>query len=188
MTLTEGIKDIITRFGDVSIATKQFINLLDDVGAFKDEPAASKKVMRGLLASGFGELLYQVLENKPANWQNLVRKCVSEYTVQSGYKDELINHHASCLLYGAGVIDELYSASADGRLHSEEPAICGMDSFHGNGANRSCRIQRKKHLGRAGRICRQTDRSRFDTCSMAKGSGRLQRPPLPDSGANPPIR
>lgn len=107
MKLTEGIQDIIARFKIEVVSTRQFVNLLDDVGAFKDEPAASKKVMKGLLESGFGVLLCQIATNKTANWQNLVRKCVSDYTSQSGFKDELVNSHASSLLFGAGIIDEL---------------------------------------------------------------------------------
>lgn len=107
MKLTEGIKDIIARFKIEVVSTRQFVNLLDDVGAFKDEPTASKKVMKGLLESGFGDLLCQIVTERTGNWQNSVRKCVSDYITQSGFKDELVNHHASCLLYGVGIIDEL---------------------------------------------------------------------------------
>ena len=51
MELSSAIKDIIDRFGTKVLPTRQFVNLLDDVGGFKDEPAASKKVMKGLLES-----------------------------------------------------------------------------------------------------------------------------------------
>lgn len=49
MELSNAIKDIIDRFGTKVLPTRQFVNLLDDVGGFKDEPTASKKVMKGLL-------------------------------------------------------------------------------------------------------------------------------------------
>lgn len=64
MELSNAIKDIISRFGTKILPTRQFVNLLDDIGGFKDEPAASKKVMKGLLDSGFGELLYKLSEKK----------------------------------------------------------------------------------------------------------------------------
>ena len=91
MELSNAIKDIINRFGTKVLPTRQFVNLLDDVGGFKDEPAASKKVMKGLLDSGFGELLYRLSEKKDGNWQNSIRKSVGDYAAKSGYKDELIN-------------------------------------------------------------------------------------------------
>ena len=107
MELSNAIKEIISRFGTKVLPTRQFINLLDDVGGFKDEPAASKKVMKGLLDSGFGELLYRLSEKKDGNWQNSIRKSVGDYATKSGYKDELINRIAAQLLYSVGLIDEL---------------------------------------------------------------------------------
>ena len=107
MELSNAIKDIINRFGTKVLPTRQFVNLLDDVGGFKDEPAASKKVMKGLLDSGFGELLYRLSEKKDGNWQNSIRKSVGDYAAKSGYKDELINRIAAQLLYSVGLIDEL---------------------------------------------------------------------------------
>lgn len=110
MELYKAITDITTRFGTVSIATRQFVNLLDDVGAFRNEPAATKKIMKDLLASGLGELLYQLSENKTQNWQNSVRKCVGDYIVKSGYQDTIVNNISTQLLYGLGLIDELPKA------------------------------------------------------------------------------
>ena len=107
MELSNAIKDIISRFGTKVLPTRQFVNLLDDVGGFKDEPAASKKVMKGLLDSGFGELLYRLSEKKDGNWQNSIRKSVGNYAAKSGYKDDLINIIAAQLLYIVGLIDEL---------------------------------------------------------------------------------
>lgn len=107
MELSNAITDIIDRFGTKVLPTRQFVNLLDDVGGFKDEPATSKKVMKGLLDSGFGELLYKLSEKRDGNWQNSVRKCVGDYAAKSGYKDELINKIAAQLLYSVGLIDEL---------------------------------------------------------------------------------
>ena len=107
MELSNAIKDIINRFGTKVLPTRQFVNLLDDVGGFKDEPTASKKVMKGLLDSGFGDLLYKLSEKRDGNWQNSVRKCVGDYAAKSGYKDELINKIAAQLLYSLGLIDEL---------------------------------------------------------------------------------
>ena len=107
MELSNAIKDIISRFEAKVLPTRQFVNLLDDVGGFKDEPAASKKIMKGLLESGFGELLCRLSEKKGVNWQNSVRKCVGDYAAKSGYKDELINSIAAKLLYSVGLIDEL---------------------------------------------------------------------------------
>ena len=107
MELSNAIEDIITRFGTKVLPTRQFVNLLDDVGGFKDEPAVSKKIMKGLLDSGFGELLCRLSEKKDGNWQNSLRKCVGDYAAKSGYKDELINKIAAQLLYGVGLIDEL---------------------------------------------------------------------------------
>lgn len=107
MRLNAAIKEIITNRGVTFVATKQFVNVLEDIGAFKDEPAASKKVMKGLLDSGFGEMLYSFSEKKDGNWQNSVRKCVSDYASKSGYKDEIINEVAAQLLFGVGLINEL---------------------------------------------------------------------------------
>ena len=107
MELSNAIKDIISRFGTKVLPTRQFVNLLDDVGGFKDEPAASKKVMKGLLDSGFGELLYRLSEKKDGNWKNSIRKSVGDYAAKSGYNDELINKIAVQLLYNVGLIDEL---------------------------------------------------------------------------------
>ena len=107
MELSNAIKDIISRFGTKVLPTRQFVNLLDDIGGFKNESASSKKVMKGLLDSGFGDLLYKLSEKRDGNWQNSVRKCVGDYAVKSGYKDELINKIAAQLLYSLGLIDEL---------------------------------------------------------------------------------
>lgn len=107
MSLTEAIKDLIDKNGIDVIGTKQFVNVLDDVGAFKNEPAASKKVMKGLLDSGFGNIVIEYSGKKDKNWQNIVRKSVADYASKSGYKDELINNIAATILYSAGIINEL---------------------------------------------------------------------------------
>lgn len=121
MELSNAIKDIISRFGTKVLPTRQFINLLDDVGGFKDEPAASKKVMKGLLDSGFGELLYRLSEKKDGNWQNSIRKSVGDYAAKSGYKDELINRIAAQLLYSVGLIDELPKIENSAKTKSTTP-------------------------------------------------------------------
>lgn len=107
MNLIDAIKDLISKKGISVVDTKQFVNVLDDVGAFKNEPAASKKVMKGLMDSGFGALVLQYSKKKETNWQNVVRKAVADYASKSGYKDELINNIAAAILYSAGVISEL---------------------------------------------------------------------------------
>lgn len=112
MSLTEAIKDLIAKNGISVVDTKQFVNVLDDVGAFKNEPAASKKVMKGLMDSGFGALVLQYSKKEGSNWQNVVRKAVTDYASKSGYKDELINSIAAAILYSAGVISELPKAKA----------------------------------------------------------------------------
>lgn len=106
MNLIDAIKDLISKKGISVVDTKQFVNVLDDVGAFKNEPAASKKVMKGLMDSGFGALVLQYSKKKESNWQNVVRKAVADYASKSGYKDELINNIAAAILYSAGVISE----------------------------------------------------------------------------------
>lgn len=121
MELSNAIKDIISRFGTKILPTRQFVNLLDDVGGFKDEPAASKKVMKGLLESGFGELLYRLSEKKDGNWQNSIRKSVGDYAAKSGYKDELINRIAAQLLYSVGLIDELPKIENSTKTKSTTP-------------------------------------------------------------------
>ena len=121
MELSNAIKDIISRFGTKVLSTHQFVNLLDDVGGFKDEPAASKKVMKGLLDSGFGDLLYRLSEKKDGNWQNSVRKSVGDYAAKSGYKDELINRIAAQLLYSVGLIDELPKIENPAKAKSTTP-------------------------------------------------------------------
>ncbi len=121
MELSNAIKDIINRFGTKVLPTRQFVNLLDDVGGFKDEPAASKKVMKGLLDSGFGELLYRLSEKKDGNWQNSIRKSVGDYAAKSGYKDELINRIAAQLLYSVGLIDELPKIENSAKTKSTTP-------------------------------------------------------------------
>ena len=121
MKLSNAIKDIISRFGTKVLPTRQFVNLLDDVGGFKDEPAASKKVMKGLLDSGFGELLFRLSEKKDGNWQNSIRKSVGDYAAKSGYKDELINRIAAQLLYSVGLIDELPKIENSAKTKSTSP-------------------------------------------------------------------
>ncbi|MBD5319304.1 MAG: hypothetical protein HDS07_00150 [Bacteroides sp.] len=121
MELSNAIKDIISRFGTQVLPTRQFVNLLDDIGGFKDEPAASKKVMKGLLDSGFGELLYRLSEKKDGNWQNSIRKSVRDYAAKSGYKDELINRIAAQLLYSVGLIDELPKIENSAKENSTTP-------------------------------------------------------------------
>ena len=121
MELSNAIKDIISRFGTKVLPTRQFVNLLDDVGGFKDEPAASKKVMKGLLDSGFGELLCRLSEKKDGNWQNSIRKSVGDYAAKSGYKDELINRIAAQLLYSIGLIDELPKIENSAKTKSTTP-------------------------------------------------------------------
>ena len=121
MRLSNAIKDIISRFGTKVLPTRQFVNLLDDVGGFKDEPAASKKVMKGLLDSGFGELLYRLSEKKDGNWRNSIRKSVGDYAAKSGYKDELINRIAAQLLYSVGLIDELPKIENSAKAKSTTP-------------------------------------------------------------------
>lgn len=107
MELHQAVKEIITKYGIVIIATKQFANVLDDMGAFKTTPAATKNVLKGLLDCGFGEILFQAAEKKEPNWQNSARKIVTDYSAKSGYKDELVNGLAGHLLLGVGLIDEL---------------------------------------------------------------------------------
>ena len=112
MSLIDAIKDLISKKGISVVDTKQFVNVLDDVGAFKNEPAAAKKVMKGLMDSGFGALVLQYSKKKESNWQNVVRKTVADYASKSGYKDELINNIAAAMLYSAGVISELPKTEA----------------------------------------------------------------------------
>lgn len=107
MSLTEAIKGLITKRGIDVVETKQFVNVLDDVGAFKNEPAATKKVMKGLMDADFGKLVVELSKKKENNWQNVIRKTVSDYAAKSGYKDELINGIAATILYSAGIISEL---------------------------------------------------------------------------------
>lgn len=112
MNLIDAIKDLISKKGISIVDTKQFVNVLDDVGAFKNEPAASKKVMKGLMDSGFGALVLQYSKKKDSNWQNVVRKAIADYASKSGYKDELINNIAAAIFYSAGIISELPKTEA----------------------------------------------------------------------------
>lgn len=109
MILIEAIKEITAKYGTIIVPTKQFVNLLDDIGGFKESPAASKKIMKGLLESGYGELAYRIAEQRHLvpNWQNEVRKSISSYIAKSGYKDEIINSLASQLLFALGIISEM---------------------------------------------------------------------------------
>lgn len=107
MELNQAVKEVITKYGLAIITTKQFANVLDDIGAFKTTPTATKKVLNGLLDSGFGETLYQAKEKNEQNWQNSARKIVADYSTKSGYKDELVNGVAGHLLLGLELIDEL---------------------------------------------------------------------------------
>ena len=107
MELNKAIKDQIAKNGIEVIKTKQFVNILDDLGAFKNEPTASKKVLKGLLDSGFADLVCRYHNRKDSSWQNSIRKCTSNYAVNSGYKDELIARLASILLYETGIITEI---------------------------------------------------------------------------------
>lgn len=106
MTLIEAIKQATEKYGTDIVSTRQFVNVLDDVGGFKETPAASKRVMKGLLESGFGQLACQVAKHNKANWQNEARKIVSDYASKFGYKDELINSLASQLLFALGILSE----------------------------------------------------------------------------------
>lgn len=112
MELNKAIKDLIAKDGIEVIKTKQFVNVLDDLGAFKNEATASKKVLKGLLDSGFADLVCRYHVRKDSSWQNSIRQCISNYASNSGYKnsgykDELISRLASILLYVAGIISEM---------------------------------------------------------------------------------
>lgn len=106
MELSEAIKTIINRFGTKVLSTPQFVNMLDDLGAFHNESPASKSVIKGLLHSGLGELLYQLTVRRYNNWQNYVQKCVNDYIAKSGYKEDIINRITLQLLYSVGLITQ----------------------------------------------------------------------------------
>ncbi|MDE6010513.1 MAG: hypothetical protein K2F87_03565, partial [Muribaculaceae bacterium] len=69
MQLSNAINQVIRQFGRKALPTPGFVNIVADLGGFRDTPPASKKVMRGLLESGFGELLYRLSGERPDNWQ-----------------------------------------------------------------------------------------------------------------------
>lgn len=121
MKIHEAVKDITTRFGTVSITHAQFVNLLDDVGGFKESPAASKRVLKDLLKSGFAELAYQIAEHREDSWQNKVRKIVFDYISRSGYKESLVQELAANVLLGLGVINELPHLEQPSSAKTEQP-------------------------------------------------------------------
>ncbi len=106
MELTEAIKDIVRQFGIEVITTRRLVNFLDDVGGFNDEPPSSKKIMRELLDSGFGELLYKLSNKKDDYWQNTVRKASVDFASKYGYKNELVNRITNQLISGVGLNEE----------------------------------------------------------------------------------
>lgn len=128
MNLSDAIKNLISERGIEIINTSQFVNILEDVGAFKDEPATSKKVMKGLIDSGFGSIILQISGKRNPNWQNSIRKAVSDYTSKSEYKDELINRIAVQLLFAAGILDELPKVKLSAQKVSQPHQFCIKDS------------------------------------------------------------
>lgn len=107
MILHECIKDLISSSGVEIVRKRQFVNILDDMGAFKQEAGASKRVLKGLLQSGFADVLCAITDTADDSWRNKVSKCTTQYAATSGYQEELIGRMADHLLYGAGVIAEL---------------------------------------------------------------------------------
>lgn len=129
MRLYEAIKELVEKVGINIIIAKPFVNILDDIGAFKMEPAASKKVMRGLLGDGFGEQLVRISEQKEVNWQNHLNKRMNDYALKSGYKDELINNLTTQILYAIGVIDEVPPSLVDENTSDSEQKAFQIDDY-----------------------------------------------------------
>lgn len=105
MNLNSNTKDAVIRFIAGDLTTSQLVNSLDDFGEFRDRPPASKRVMAGLIDSGFGDLLRSIHARREPNWKNSVRKCVANYSTASGYKDDLINEVALLLITAVGITD-----------------------------------------------------------------------------------
>ncbi|MCH5242879.1 MAG: hypothetical protein J1F67_10760 [Muribaculaceae bacterium] len=106
MKLNEAVREIIGLFGIGIMSDTKFSNLLDDKGGFKETPMASKKILRGLISSGFGSIVIDISNNKDSGWQNRIRKGINDFTTTSGFSEDLVNQLVSELLIGAGIIGE----------------------------------------------------------------------------------
>lgn len=81
MELNDALKETISKYGIEIIRNKQYVNILDDLGSFRNESTPLKKIMKGLLDSGFSDLLCQHHQINDIAWYYEVEKCVSDYKI-----------------------------------------------------------------------------------------------------------
>lgn len=105
MKLNEAIEKLVSEQGVSVVASHQFVNILDDMGAFRSEPPATKKITKELLAGGLTEILQTPKKSFDEARQNEEEKCVARYIATSGYQDELVRYIAMHLMYGVGLQD-----------------------------------------------------------------------------------
>lgn len=85
MKLSDAINETVSRFGLAVLPTKQFINLLDDIGAFKDEPA-TKYIFKTLLSDGtIGRFV------KLDKWNIECEQFISKIANSTGFQLDMLN-------------------------------------------------------------------------------------------------
>lgn len=107
MQLRDAIIKCIDEFGPDIVAEPKFINILDDTGAFKESPVATKKIMRQLIANGFGASVVEISKNKPKGWHNQIKKEINDFITFSGYSEKLVEKIANDILFATGILTDL---------------------------------------------------------------------------------
>lgn len=96
----EIIRETIAKHGKEVICDVRFLNILNDLHAFAEIPAA-KFILRSMLKSGYGEKLL-ALDNSPESREMKMRAYSSEIAANYGFQADIIDDVFSALSYGLG--------------------------------------------------------------------------------------
>jgi len=88
MALQHVIKDVVDKFGVEVIRDSRLVNILDDMRAFTDAPAA-KSVLKEILRLGFGEKLYTMYETKEPSWELKINSYAYTIVNQHGFREDI---------------------------------------------------------------------------------------------------
>ena len=100
-------KDIVTQKGDIIITKNQFLNLLADLGAYKELPA-TKIILNALFKANFGMFLYELKRNATDN--SFLDRCNEhrkEFLSDGKYREDITEYVYSSLLYAIGLIEDI---------------------------------------------------------------------------------
>ena len=125
-------KDVVTQKGDIIITKNQFLNLLADLGAYKELPA-TKIILNALFKADFGMFLYELKQN--ATDKSFFEKCYKhrkEFLSDGKFREDLTEYVYSSLLYAIGLIDDVDEPSVknpfSANASQNQPKKKGIDS------------------------------------------------------------